>query len=118
MGILSNPTSAGVFKHRVTIHPRTTTVNSTSGENVQADATTYPHWGFVTPLTAKELVNAQQLYSDVTHLVKLRYDSLTSTMTHLDAIEYPPGHILEIEGLIDKEAAHIELWAYCREAQT
>ena len=117
MGILSNPTSAGVFKRRLTIHPRTTTVNSTTGESVQSDGTTYPHWGFVKPLNATEKVNAQQLYGDVSHLVKLRYDTLTSTLTHLDALEYPPGRILEIDGLIDVEEAHIELWAYCREYQ-
>ena len=68
---------AAKLRHRITIDTATTTQNS-FGEPTASWATTYAAWASIEPLNGRELIQAQQVQSEVTHRVILRHrDSVT-----------------------------------------
>jgi SPP1 family predicted phage head-tail adaptor len=63
---------AGRLRNRVQIQTATETRDAHGG-TVLAWATATTHWGDVQPLTGREFFQAQQVSSDVTHKITLRY---------------------------------------------
>lgn len=64
--------NTGDMRHRVQIQQRIETPNE-FGEPVVNWNTIATRWGAIEPLTAKELIAAQQVQSDVSHKIRMRY---------------------------------------------
>ena len=102
---------AGSLRHKVTIQRVSQTLDS-SRQTVDLWTKVDDVWAAVEPLTGRELVNAQQIQPDVTHLVKIRYrDDVTAKMRVLHG-----SRVLNIEGPpINIEERDRELHLMCRE---
>ena len=70
---------AGLLRHRVTIQTFTE-ARDIAGGVVRTWADSATRWAQVQPLTGREYFDAQQVKSDVTHMVTMRkYTSVTTT---------------------------------------
>ncbi len=69
---------AGKLRHRLTVEDYTETVDS-YGEMRKTYSTTTTVWGSVVPLSGRELVQAQQVQSEATTRIRIRYTSLGPT---------------------------------------
>ena len=64
---------AGKLRHRIRIQQKTE-ARSTTGQVTNAGwALVAKRWGSITPLRGREFMEAQQISSDVTHRVRMRY---------------------------------------------
>ena len=66
----------------------------------------------IQPLHGRELVNAQQLAANVTHLVKLRYVAGVNNRCEVAF----GSRTFDVNVAIDLEERNVELWLYCQEA--
>lgn len=64
---------AGLFRHRVTVTRTFGGVQDTYGERAPGATVLGTFWASIEPLNGRELWEAQQVQSDVTHRVRLRY---------------------------------------------
>lgn len=72
--------AAGRLRHRVEIQRQVDTLNS-SGENVVEWETVDTVWASVEPLSAKEFIAAQQMGSQITTRITIRYrDDIVASM--------------------------------------
>lgn len=73
---------AGRLRHRITIQSATEAQDAHGGTTrTWADVATV--WGSIEPLRGREFMNAQQLQSEVTHRVQLRYYAGVTTAYRL-----------------------------------
>lgn len=112
---------AGAFRHRVTVLTRTTAAANELGEKVPSPAGGTPGqtvFAIIRTLTARERLNADEAFQDVTHEVRVRYGV---TVTHHDALQYADpvkgNRVFYIEGLYDIDERRVELVLMCRELQ-
>lgn len=75
--------NAGKLRRRVAIQKDKgpTDPPAPSGETVERWETVDTVWASIEPLRAREFFDAAQTKADTTHLVRLRYSSLTKTLT-------------------------------------
>ena len=102
--------NAGELNHRIDIQSVTDTPDE-QGANVQTWATVKTRWAKVEPLSGRELYNAQQVKSDVTHKICIRYyEGLTANM------RFKWGdRIFNISSLINPDSQRVEHECLCRE---
>ena len=103
----------GRMRHRVILQSKTSTQDET-GAAIETWATERTVWGDISPLNSREYWSAQQVQSDVTHRVILRYYSGLRTDWR---IKYGT-RIFDIRSVInvdERDEQHILL---CREFQT
>ena len=101
----------GKLRHRVTIEALSE-AQSGQGDITETWATGTTVWGSVEPLTGRELLNAQVVYSDVTHRVRLRFKSGLSTRGH--RLKHRT-RILHIGSIIDPTELNEQLELLCME---
>ena len=102
---------AGKLRQRIIIEHRSEAANS-FGEVIPTWATLTTVWGSVEPLSGKELLEAQQIASETTHRVRIRYySSLTTEMRFKLGSRY-----LEIVSILNLKEAGRELEVLCKEA--
>lgn len=69
---------AGKLRHRIAFQERTET-KGVQGGITPSWTTVAFRWAEIKPLTGKELVNAQQIESTISHMVRFRYLPLLTT---------------------------------------
>ena len=72
---------AGRLRHRVTVEKNGNATDSDFAGTSDTWTTHVTSWASIRPLSGKELVNARQIRDNVTHEVRMRYQSgVTSAM--------------------------------------
>ena len=67
---------AGKLRHRLALQNATETDSGTGTGHLDKTWTTYATvWGSIEPLSGRELVEQEQVQSEVTHKTKIRYQS-------------------------------------------
>jgi SPP1 family predicted phage head-tail adaptor len=101
---------AGKLRHRVTIQQATETRN-TLGEAIKTWSTVATVYASVEPIRGREFFAAEQVQSEISHRVRMRYRSgLAPRMRLLYG-----SRMLQIEAVIDVEERHRETQLMCRE---
>lgn len=101
---------AGRLRHRVTIQQPVETRNA-FGEAIKTWSTVATIYASVEPLSGREMFDAEQVQSEISHRVRLRYRSgLTTRMRLLYG-----SRVLHIQAVIDVKERHQELQLMCRE---
>ncbi len=102
---------AGKLRHRLIIE-RPQQSRSTSGAPVETFITFAQVWGAVEPLRGREFFAAQEIHSEVTTRIRIRYlAGITAAMrviwsSRTFLVLYPP---------IDQESLHREMQLMCKE---
>jgi SPP1 family predicted phage head-tail adaptor len=105
---------AGRLRHRVTVQAFTELgVDAVGTPQGQWDATAIDVAAEVTPLSGSELLAAQQVGAETTHVVRMRYGT---TVTPRHRLLFG-ARILEIESAPNVEERNKELLLRCREAE-
>ena len=104
---------AGSLRHRLTLQSKNSTGDGMGGVTVSwtDDKTVY---GAIWPLRGTERITAQQLESEITCQVRIRYTSGVSPDDRIqvgDTTQY-----LDIVSVVNPEYRNRELILYCREA--
>lgn len=100
----------GALRHRVTIQQRSTARDS-YGQPVDDWPDVATVRAAVEPLNGRELMAAQQINSEITLRVTIRFrPGITSAMR----IKYG-SRTFDILAPLDQEERHIELWLMCKE---
>jgi len=100
----------GRMRHRITIQQTARTQNG-FGEPIDSWSTFETVWASVEPLRGREFWAQQQVNSEVSIRVRMRYLSgVTSAMRILFG-----SRILPIESVIDQEEKHKEMQLMCSE---
>lgn len=104
---------AGKLRHRVVLQQRTAAspTNHPSGEKDAAWTTYLTVWASVEPLAGRELFAAQQVNSEVSVRIRMRY---RDGITHKLRASFD-GRIYDIVAVIDREERHVELELLCTE---
>lgn len=101
---------AGKLRHRVKIQVPVTARNGL-GEQITTWSTLATLWGSVEPLRGREFFDAEQVQSEISHRVRIRfYDGITAQMRVLHE-----ARILQIQSVIDVNERHKEMQLMCRE---
>ncbi|MFH1731833.1 MAG: phage head closure protein [Planctomycetota bacterium] len=103
---------AGQLRHRVALQAATSAQDS-YGEAIKTWATVKSVWGRVEDLTGRELLLAQQVQSEATVRVTIRYPSGT-TLTSANRV-VADGRTLEIVSVANPEGGRRELVLMCQE---
>jgi len=86
----------------------------TTGELTKTWATDATVWGSIEPLSARELVQAQQIQSDITHRVTMRYRS-DLTVTVEQRILFDSTRVFEIISVLNRDERNEQLELLCKE---
>lgn len=89
---------AGQLRHRLAFKSLSQVQNET-GEAIDTFTLYATLWGSVSPMTGRELENAQQIIGEKTHMVKIRYNSsvaITDRFT-FDSRTFEVVHILDAD---------------------
>ena len=105
---------AGPLRNLITIQEPTLT-QSTSGAVTTAWSTFKAAWGAVEPLSGSERLNADQVFADMTHRVRIRYTSGVTTAMRLQFTSDTTTHTLEIVSIVNLAQRNVELELFCRE---
>jgi len=101
---------AGQLRHRVTIQSRTT-ARDAHDDPIATWSTVVKVWASIEPLNARELILAQQVESNVTHKVTIRYRSgVTSAMRVVFG-----SRTFEIDSVINTDERNITMVLMCEE---
>jgi len=103
---------AGALKHRVQIQENTQSV--VGGEPVDAWTTTDTVWASISQLSGRELAAAQQIQSEVTHRIQVRYGSEINTLTSDDRILFG-SRVFDIEAVNNIEEQGFVFEVMCKE---
>ena len=107
-------TQIGAMRHRVTIqHPLETRTDSGHVTHSWKDLRTV--WADVRPLSGRELLSAQQVQSDTTHKVTIRYMDGVDNKNRLVWSNNALTKTLEVTSAIDVGARERFLELMCRE---
>lgn len=101
---------SGRLRHRIEIQ-QSADAPDEYGQGVAVWSTVSTRWGEVVPLEGRELWQAQQVQADVTHRVRLRYDTPPAPKSRLAH----RGRVLNILSVMVVEERRKELVIYCRE---
>ena len=109
---------AGKLRHRITIEKNYGDDQDAQGHVTEDWQAFDIRWAAVEPIGGRELWNARQLQPDITHRVRIRWDSKADTITADMRIDYRGRilHLLEPPRKIQEER-NIELEFLCREAK-
>ncbi len=105
-----NPVRAGDFNRRISIQQRSTAPDS-FGQASQTWTELIACWARLEPLSGRELLSAQAINAEVTHLVEIFY---RPTVTAAMRVVYQ-GRIFNIQSVIDPDMAHVSLELLCSE---
>ena len=105
------PLRAGQLRHLLTIQTPTDSVDAT-GAVKSSWATLTTVWGAVWPVTAKEYIAAGQIFTNLTHRVRIRYTD--STMTTKCRVRFGDRY-LDIRGIVNSEERDEMLDLMCTE---
>lgn len=113
--------AAGELNRRVTLQRIKT--NATPDAHGHIDETADSTWESIGDRWAKfwgegsrEFFRAKQIQADMSHLIDLRYDGTTSTLTPRDRIRYD-GRTLHILSARDAEEAHVVMRVEAKETR-
>ena len=96
----------GKLRHFVTINRYAPTVSPVTGETIAAyKELDTGFWAEIRPLSAKEMVNAQQTVGESTHRITMRY---TPYVGRKDQIIFG-SRVFEIESVLNRDERNIEL---------
>lgn len=102
---------SGKLRHRVTLQEPSETLDE-YGERVEGWTSYADRWCGISPLTGKELTQAQQVQPVVTHRVTMRQtDAVKPTHRILHRERY-----LYVESILDADERGREMTLMCREA--
>lgn len=110
--------TAGDFRNRVVIEQDTITT-AVSGAKTHNWTAFLAVWASITPGSAREVSQAQQIASEATTIVKLRryHPGITPTM-RVAYLDHKAGGItryFDIKGTINPTESRDQLWLVCRE---
>lgn len=94
-------------RHLLTLERRTETLDD-FGEAALSYATLETAWGSVEAVGSRERFDSQQVQSEVSHRIKIRYTNLASTLTAADRITLG-SRTFEIVTPMDKDGMRKEL---------
>ena len=104
---------SGELRHRLIIQERTSTVDS-MGAPSEAWEDLKTVWGGIWPLRGREFLAAQQLGSEITCRIRIRY---TENITPANRIQLSDTtRFFDIKEVIDPDYRNISLDLMCREA--
>lgn len=104
---------AGQLRHQVALQSNTPTRND-SGELVESWSTWATVWASVEPLDGREFFNAQQVTSEVTTRIRMRYrDGVTPQLR----VAWR-SRIYQIHAVIRKDERDREIHLMCSEVQS
>ncbi len=92
---------SGLLRHRVTLESRTNALDS-YGEDVPTWTEIAKAYAQIVAVTGRERFEAQQVQSDVTHRIIIRYNSVVATLVPADRIVYG-SRTFDIVGVWDKD---------------
>lgn len=102
--------AAGILRQRIELQARTDAVNA-YGETVPSWATYATVWAAVQPIGVREMLIAQQINSQVTHHVRIRYKQ---NIRPTQRIKWGRRYF-DINGVRDVNESHVELVLDCVE---
>lgn len=94
---------SGSLNRRISIQQRSTT-NNTFGEQSTTWSTVATVWGEISPLSARELMAAQAVQSEVSHQITVRYQAIFAnpkTVAGMRAVYN--GRIFNIHGSMNQD---------------
>ena len=100
----------GKLRHRIEIQTNTPT-DDTFGEPIASWATDATVWASIEPLAGRELLRAQEIASEVTTRIRVRY---TTDATPAKRIKWGTRYY-EIAAVIDPSERHAEMELLCVE---
>ncbi len=106
---------AGKLRHRIILQSSTLSRNA-NNERVKTWSTYGTVWGNVTPLRGQERLIADQIQSEITHNVQIRFDTATSVMAKHRAIH--GSRTFEINSVENVEERDRERLLRCKELVT
>ena len=103
----------GRYRHRVQLYSATET-RSAGGGVIRTWALQDVVWGRVSPLSGDEKYNADQVHSDVTHEIRIRYfRGLNASWRLIQA-----DHIFQVRAVMEEMHIHNEMIVSCVELTT
>ena len=90
-------------------------VNGSEGELERTWLTIGSRWAHVEPLSGREFWQAQQVQSDVTHRVRMRYDRQITSKHRLLLSQYETGRVLNIAHVRVRDERKAEMELLCVE---
>lgn len=104
-GIWKEPPS-GALNRRITLQSATITQDSVGGE-VATWSDVASVWAYINPLSGHELINAQSVYAEVTHLIVIRWQSIFADPQAVAKMRVSySGRLFNIGAAIDVDMAH------------
>lgn len=91
--------TAGRLRHKVSIESETVT-NDAQGGIIRTWAHVFYAFASIAPIRGKEYFQSQQMQSDTSHKITLRYNSETSTITTAHRIAFD-SRCFNIQSIID-----------------
>jgi SPP1 family predicted phage head-tail adaptor len=106
---------AGDLRHRITFQTRSTGQDAIGGQALPwSDVTTV--WADVSPLSGREIMAAQAIQSELTHMISVRYQSQFSDPKVMAAMRIMYGNrIFNIHASIDVDERHKTIEISCGE---
>ena len=106
---------AGQLRHRIQLQSSTKTRNS-QNERIETWETYDTVWGSVTPLRGEERLIADQIQSEVSHNIRIRFDTSTTVLPRHRAIH--DGRIFQINSVEDVSERNRQRLLRCKELVT
>lgn len=103
---------AGKYDQRVAVWANEPTTNP-DGQEVEVPVKFIERWASVRPMGGREFVQAQQAQVDLTHQVRMRYDTQSKTITAKHWLTLRNGTRLDIKRVYDVDLRHEELALEC-----
>lgn len=113
---MARRTKRGEYRTQITIYEQTSgTTPNADGQVPEAETAFLERWAKVIPIHGRERFLAQQTQADVTHFVRMRYDSDTKTITPKMWVKLRDGTRLNIVRAYDPDAGRCEIELECNE---
>jgi len=107
--------SAGTLIHRIRLE-KTITTQDTLGAPQRNWVVVKVVWANITPITARNVVMAQRLSTEITHQIIVRYQSVFSDVRTLsDYRAIHRGRIFKIHGGINEDEENVVVTLYASE---
>lgn len=105
--------NAGILRHKISFQSRTVSRDSFGAETV-AWRTEKTVWASIEPISGREYFLAQQVQSEITHIIKIRYYSGVRT----DWRVIFGSRIFDIKSVINLKERNNQMALMCREFVT
>ena len=103
----------GRYRHRIQLYSATET-RTAGGGVTRTWALQDVVWGRVTPISGDEKYNGDQVHSDVTHIIRIRYRHGVKASWRIVQAD----HIFQIRAVIEEDHIHDEMILHCTEQAT